>query len=82
MDLWQIAHGRRKWGESFSIGFVAIALFVFFGQILIVNYFGSFFHVSALSASDWITIIIITSPVLLLGEVWRLFSSLRSSRAV
>ena len=82
MDLWQIARGRRKWGESFSIGFVAIALFVFFGQILIVNYFGSFFHVSALSASDWITIIIITSPVLVLGEVWRLFSSLRSSRAV
>ncbi len=81
IDIIDLVRRRRRWRESFSLGFEAIVLFVLVGQVVIVNFFGSFFHVSALSAGDWATIILITSPVLVLGELWRCCSSWRSSRA-
>ncbi|MBD5607392.1 MAG: calcium-translocating P-type ATPase, PMCA-type [Desulfovibrio sp.] len=55
-------------------GFLLIAAIIFFGQILIVSFGGKFFNVTPLSVSDWIWIIALTSPVLWIGEIARLFS--------
>jgi Ca2+-transporting ATPase len=57
--------------ESFSYGFVGIALVILFGQILIVSFAGPLFNVSALSFFDWLWIILITSPVLFVADIFR-----------
>jgi Ca2+-transporting ATPase len=59
-------------GDVFSKSFVFIAICILAGQYLIVNYAGQFFHVSPLSGNDWLTLIIITCPVLLVGEIIRI----------
>ncbi len=55
-------------------GFNLIAALILIGQILIVTFGGGFFSVCPLSLSDWIIIIVSTSPVLWIGEIYRLFS--------
>ncbi len=57
--------------DSFSRSFIGIVLVILFGQIFIVSLAGPFFNVSALSFVDWILIILITSPVLLVADVFR-----------
>ena len=54
-------------------GFMLIALLIFFGQILIVELGGQLFNVVPLGITDWILIIALTSPVLWIGEIIRLF---------
>lgn len=57
--------------ESFSYGFVGIALVILLGQILIVSFAGPLFNVSALSFLDWLWVILITSPVLFVADIFR-----------
>ena len=49
------------------------------GQILIVELGGQMFSVTPLSLTDWTTIIVASSGVLLLGEVFRWFTSKKKS---
>ena len=55
-------------------GFELIALFIFVGQILIVEIGGEFFQVEPLKLIDWAIIIGATSLVLWVGEIARAFS--------
>ena len=56
-------------------GFLTIAALIFFGQIFIVEVGGPMFNVVPLQLSDWLIIIAITSPVLLVGEAIRWLKS-------
>lgn len=58
---------------SFSASFYFIAVVILLGQILIVNTLSGFFDVAPLAAGDWIRIILVTSPVLLIPELLRAF---------
>lgn len=58
-------------------GFVLIALFIFVGQIAIVEIGGQFFNVTPLRFTDWAIIIGSTSFVLWTGELVRLLSPRR-----
>ncbi len=60
-------------GISQSRSFVLVALIILVGQYLIVTFGGEMFNVTPLSPKSWLTIIAITSPVLLIGEIIRLF---------
>ena len=71
-DLWTIIRQPRSFGRYYSRGFVAIALVILVGQFLIVNCFGDFFGVSALSWADWGWTLLLTLPILLVGELVRL----------
>ena len=74
-DVINAFRGRRAWSDIFSRSFLLIAVLILAGQYLIVNYLGMFFHVSELSGKDWIYLLLITSPVLLVGELirwWRI----------
>ena len=66
------ATGRSAFHFADCQSFLFIALLIFAGQILIVQFGGPFFSVTPLSASDWLIIIAGTAPVLLLGELLRL----------
>ncbi|RQH47486.1 calcium-translocating P-type ATPase, PMCA-type [Okeania hirsuta] len=52
--------------------FVAIAAFIFLGQILMVQFGGAVFRTVPLSLRDWLVIIGGTSIVLWIGEIWRM----------
>lgn len=62
----QSAFHLRHCGE-----FMFIVLTVFIGQVIIVTFGGEFFNVTPISVSDWLLIIIVTSPVLWIGELLR-----------
>lgn len=55
--------------------FLFIAIAIFIGQILIISFGGAFFNVEPLCISDWCAIILITSPVLWIGELLRLIAN-------
>jgi Ca2+-transporting ATPase len=57
--------------QSYSQGFVLIAFVILLGQIAIVTFAGDIFHVSALSVADWLWILLLTSPVLVIPDVVR-----------
>lgn len=55
-------------------GFLLIVAIIFVGQVLIVSFGRQFFNVVPLSLSDWIWIVCLTSPVLWIGELARIFN--------
>ena len=52
-------------------GFLLIAALILAGQIVIVTFGGSMFGVTPLCLADWLLLLLITSPVLLVPEMWR-----------
>lgn len=65
--------GRSAFHFKGASGFVSIALVIVLGQILIVTFGGDMFSVVPLSVEDWIVTLVVTSPILLIGEITRLF---------
>lgn len=61
---------RRLWACQ---GFLLVLLLVLLGQWLIVTFGGKMFRTVPLSAETWMYIIVGTSPVLWLGELYRRF---------
>ena len=51
--------------------FLFIVALIFFGQIAIVELGGAMFNVEPLNIQDWLLIILLTSPILLVGEAVR-----------
>lgn len=70
LDGWDMLRGKLN-HNSFSRGFIWITIAILIGQIVIVQCAGSLFNVEALSMRDWLLIIAMTSPMLLLPEIWR-----------
>ena len=71
-DLVDMVKRPSSIAQRYSAGFGAVLLVILLGQFLITNVFGKMFGVEALSLSDWLLLIAVTSPVLLVGEVFRL----------
>lgn len=71
-DLFDAVRHPASIAVHYSSGFILIALMIIVGQVFIVNIFGEMFGVSALTGNDWLWLVLLTSPMLLLGEVFRL----------
>ncbi len=65
--------GRSAFHFKGCSGFIMIALLILVGQIVIVTIGGQFFNVVPLRVADWAIIIGVTSLVLWIGELVRLF---------
>ena len=87
LQFWNIFNARNYRTEnsffltlfskaSFSWGFYMIVLVILGGQYMIVNHLGKFFDVAPLSSGDWWRIAAVTSIVLILPEIIRIFKSL------
>jgi len=59
-------------------GFVFIAVTIFFGQILMIQFGGDFFRTIPISFNDWLIVLGLTSIVLWFGELRRLLNRLYS----
>ncbi len=55
-----------------SRGFLVMALVIVVGQVLLVQFGGAMFRVTPLSLTEWLWLFVLTSPVLWVGEAWRL----------
>lgn len=83
LQFWNLFNARAyaTHRSAFHLGkcgeFLMIALVIFIGQILIVSVGGEFFNVVPLKFEDWVIIVVGTSPVLILGELFRVIGRLR-----
>lgn len=71
-DLLGIMGIRKYTAREYARGFIIIALVIIVGQVVIVNCFGDMFGVAALSPSDWMWVLLITCPVLIIFDLWRI----------
>ena len=71
LDLVDLFRDRQKVKDSYSPGFIWISLVIVLGQILIVTFAGRMFNVSPLHPADWLWIMLITSPVLIVADIVR-----------
>lgn len=76
LDIVDAIKRRRPLKESFSAGFFWISLVIVLGQILIVTYASPMFGVEPLQFMDWVWMMVITSPILIVADVFRTVSSL------
>ncbi|MGI6232093.1 MAG: calcium-translocating P-type ATPase, PMCA-type [Prevotella sp.] len=67
-------HLSRDYGMLFVLAMILL------GQWLIVTFGGKMFRTDPLSWREWLTIIVVTSPVLWIGELWRLFKRISRAR--
>lgn len=65
-------------GMTENKGFLAIAVSILVGQVLIVQFGGDVFRMVPLNLRDWLIILGGTSLVLWVGELWRLVKRMRA----
>lgn len=70
-DIISLIRREGSFSNYFSTSFLGIAAIIFFGQVLIVSCFGDMFSVCPISVTDWLYIIVATSPILIVGEIIR-----------
>ena len=81
-DIARLFTAPKTVKESYSAGFLWIAFAIVVGQVVIVTYAGAMFNVAPLSLADWGWILLITSPVLIVGDVMRFVWNMVKGRRV
>ena len=79
-DIIDLYRDRERVAASYNKYFLLIAAVILLGQVFIVNFAGSLFNVEPISAEDWALIILITSPVLIVPDIYRFVRSLITRR--
>lgn len=62
-------------------GLLLVLLLIFIGQWLIVTFGGRMFRTQPLSAEEWLIITVVTSLVLVAGELWRAIKRIKEAKA-
>ncbi|MCM1520244.1 MAG: calcium-translocating P-type ATPase, PMCA-type [Lachnoclostridium sp.] len=77
LQIWNIFNSRAYDSNHTAFNlkdcgeFIFVVLVIIIGQVIIVNFGNAFFNTVPLKLTDWIIIIVATSPVLLVGESYR-----------
>jgi Ca2+-transporting ATPase len=77
LDIIDLFRNPKRVKESYNKYFLLIAMVIIVGQVLIVTFAGEIFNVEPISLDDWLWLIVITSPVLIIPDVVRFVSRLR-----
>lgn len=86
LQFWNLFNARAFMSHQSALrlrhckGLWLIGVIIFVGQVIIVNFGGSLFSVVPLALTDWVTIVLLTSLVLWVGETMRGLHSLFLSR--
>ena len=70
-DLVMLFKNPKEGKKAIGRGFVIIAFVILAGQFIIVNFCGPAFNVEALSLQDWGIILLFTSPILIIPDMFR-----------
>ncbi len=87
IQLWNLFNAKA-FGSNHSAfngllkdnGLLLVLLIVIFGQWLIVTFGGKMFRTEPLSLTEWLVIVIATSAVLWIGELWRWIKRIQIKR--
>lgn len=79
-DIIDLIAKGKKHIKTFGVGFFAVALIILLGQLFIVNVCSVFFDVDPLSAQDWLYILLATSVIMIVPDIYRFVRSLVASR--
>lgn len=86
LQFWNLFNARvYGTSKSFLSGllanrsFLLIALIILVGQYLAVTYGGEIMRTVPLSLADWLTLILVTLPVLIIGEIMRAIARARAA---
>ena len=71
IDIVDLFRAPEKVKGSYSQGFILISLVILLGQVLIVTFAGRMFNVAPLAFADWLWILLLTSPVLVVSDLVR-----------
>ena len=74
LDLFDMLRGNGRWRNSFSLGFVAVVVAILLGQVLIVECGGDMFNTSPMTLSEWLWVIVVTSLVMWIPDLFRTIS--------
>ena len=74
LDIIDLFRNPKIVKESYNKYFLIIAMVIIVGQVLIVTFAGEIFNVEPISFEDWLWLIAITSPVLIVPDVVRFVS--------
>lgn len=80
LDIIALFKGRNLFKTTFSKWFLVIILTILVGQIIIINFAGPLFNVAPLRLTDWIFILSITSPVLIIVDLTRTLFCLKHTK--
>ena len=80
LDLVDLVRSPETVKQSYSQGFIFISSVIVLGQILIVSFAGKMFNVSPLNPSDWLWILLLTAPVLIIADAVRTIRNCRCKR--
>ena len=75
-DIVDVFRCGRRHEMNFGAGFFIVAAVILLGQVLIVNVCSVFFEVAPLSAQDWLYILLATSVILVVPDIFRFVRSL------
>ena len=75
-DFIDLFRDRERVKESYNKYFLLIAFVIIVGQVLIVTFAGDIFNVKPIKAEDWMLLIAITSPVLIVPDIVRFVSGI------
>jgi len=78
-DILDLFFNRKRFRESTSLTLLMVAGIILLGQYFITNIAGAFFDVAPLSLRDWVLILLCTSPVLLVPDIWRFVRNIFSA---
>ena len=70
-DIVDLVRNPEAVKESYNKYFLLIATVILVGQVIIVTFAGEIFNVEPISFKDWLLIIAITSPVMLIPDIVR-----------
>jgi len=77
LEIHDLLFNRERFRAFFSKGFTLVAIVILVGQYVFVNLIPDFFDVQALNFYDWLVILLVTSPVFILPEIYRVIKLLR-----
>lgn len=70
-DIIAVCRGKKRFRDCFSRGFVLITALILLVQLLIVNVAGNFFDAAPLEMRDWGWLMLITSPIFIIPDLYR-----------
>ena len=79
-DLSEAIRHKQPLSYHYSKSFLAVLAIILIGQVLIVNVFGQMFNVASLPLSDWLWLLVLTFPMLLVGDLIRFLHGISANR--
>ncbi len=70
-DVCDFIRHPSSWEKNYSSGFMLVVAVILLGQVFIVNFASGFFKVAPLTPLDWGLVILLTSPILIIPDIYR-----------